>query len=458
MSERSNPVFVSDADTAFMRKCIWLLDPNRHRFPGTYCDHIRELAWRCARPDYPMGGLPEQALHELHDFLGESHADVSGELIAEWSRLVAQLRSTLSTIHVYRFGGGPKEWIQRHVFLMHIHDSGRYASLRVSQGLLDRLRKNTPAQGKFERWILEDLHDLNVKRQFVVAAPADQILTWGLQTLDREGRPKPKVGFHTPYSLARSLVDTVRDSLNEKDVVGTVMKLLDLGADVSATAQIYAAREWNETVLHEAIGWRDDDAAARTVSLLIEHGADVNARALRNRTALHDACTQGKVAAAAVLVEKGASTRARNSSGETPLLCAITRRPEHAAVALTSALLASSADPNARARNGDLPLHRAARNGLCGVVTLLLEAGADPNRQGVWGYTALYEAVSSVALIDEAALPTIVTLLPVSSAKDPKDDRHVSATEFLRRLIQLSTEPQPAAEIVLKLLEGATKP
>jgi hypothetical protein len=86
------------------------------------------------------------------------------------------------------------------------------------------------------------------------------------------------------------------------------------------------------------------------------------------------------------------------------------------------------------------------------VIELLLGAGANPNAAGLWGFTPLYEAISTVALIEDLALPSIRLLLCVANSKDPKDGDGQHASAFLRRVIKLSEGSHPAAEAALHLL------
>ena len=59
------------------------------------------------------------------------------------------------------------------------------------------------------------------------------------------------------------------------------------------------------------------------ITLLIEHGAEVNATDIELRTPLHEAATYGKVKACLTLIKHGANVNAEKNTGTTPLLRAI---------------------------------------------------------------------------------------------------------------------------------------
>ena len=169
------------------------------------------------------------------------------------------------------------------------------------------------------------------------------------------------------------------------------------------------------------------------VALLIKQGAEVKAKVPKRNigepgsSALHLAKT---AAIASLLLERGADREARNSSGETPLISAARRlntevcgylldkganpnaKDDHGTAALSTVmekhnavrnrnnvqqiaqlLLSYHADINARDVDGDTPLLVAALGGLTAQVEFLLSRGADPNIQGEQGLFPLRLAV-----------------------------------------------------------------
>jgi ankyrin repeat protein len=114
-----------------------------------------------------------------------------------------------------------------------------------------------------------------------------------------------------------------------------------------------------------------DHKSPALVQLLIQRGADVNARNEYGFAALHFALLEVSRA----LLAAGADVDARDKYGETPLHLA--SGTGH--VAGAELLLRAGADVNARNKSGEVPLHRAAFGGDVSTIRLLLSKGADVN-------------------------------------------------------------------------------
>ena len=76
---------------------------------------------------------------------------------------------------------------------------------------------------------------------------------------------------------------------------------------------------------HEFPDETKSHAKANTVTLLIDHGADVTAQDKTSSTPLHLASSFGGAEAARVLIKHGADVAARNGNHRTPLHLASTR-------------------------------------------------------------------------------------------------------------------------------------
>src|SRR5499426_2794268 len=140
--------------------------------------------------------------------------------------------------------------------------------------------------------------------------------------------------------------------------------------------------EGGSTALHHAAGYGPLD----NLQLLIDKGADVNAKNRRGSTPLHWAIHDE--AKARLLLAKGANVNAKQAQGRTPLYLAAMLGN---GVPTLRLLLSKGADPNLVAVNGQTPLMMAAR-GAVEAMQLLIEKGADVNAKDGAGETALMSA------------------------------------------------------------------
>lgn len=188
-----------------------------------------------------------------------------------------------------------------------------------------------------------------------------------------------------------------------------VVSLLDKGAQIDATTA-----GW--TVLHRAAAMTD----VPLVKLLLSRGADIEARspkdfvpnknplarmsssdmdeydevdasdADRGWTALLRAAMNGNEVMIRLLLEKGADIEARSPSNGTPLICAAEGKYE----AIVEYLLINGANVNAEDDFGWKPLHRALVNrGGERVAQMLLTHGADVDARCAYQKTPLHHAI-----------------------------------------------------------------
>jgi ankyrin repeat protein len=132
--------------------------------------------------------------------------------------------------------------------------------------------------------------------------------------------------------------------------------------------------------------------------LLLERGADVNARDRRGSTPLLLAMEWGSHEIAEFLLEHGARPNVTKIDGKTPLHLVFEgaeyySEGEEAEILVASvvrSLLDRGADVNAEDRNHTTPLLLAIRRKMYDVARILLERGADPNVKNDKGKTPLH--------------------------------------------------------------------
>jgi ankyrin repeat protein len=144
--------------------------------------------------------------------------------------------------------------------------------------------------------------------------------------------------------------------------------------------------EGGSTALHHAAGY----GPLANVELLINKGADVNAKNRRSSTPLHWAIhDEAKVR---LLLSKGADVNTKQAQGRTPLFLAAMLGD---GVPTMRLLFARGADPNLASANGQTPLMMAAVRGNVEGMQLMIEKGAEVNAKDGAGETALMFACTS---------------------------------------------------------------
>ena len=138
-----------------------------------------------------------------------------------------------------------------------------------------------------------------------------------------------------------------------------------------------------ETPMHVAA----DAGHADILSLLHEHGADLEGRGIIGQSPLHRASADEKLEVGKRLLDLGADINARTDDGRTPLY----RAAYFGKVEFTRMLLEHGARVDTQTNSGETPLHGAI-NGIGGVqvMRLLLEHGADVNARDKSGRTPFH--------------------------------------------------------------------
>jgi Ankyrin repeats (3 copies) len=160
------------------------------------------------------------------------------------------------------------------------------------------------------------------------------------------------------------------------------------GEDINAQA-------FGRTVLVDAIGRRD----LRMTSCLLDSGADVNDTNDDGRLALMCAARDGSSEGAELLLERGADPNAKGKVQLTSLHDAGIFGSEQEGIDTTDVLLKSGADLEARDSGGNTPLMRALALGRLHVVRHLLQRGSAVDVKNNHGKTALMRACSNEDLV-----------------------------------------------------------
>lgn len=150
----------------------------------------------------------------------------------------------------------------------------------------------------------------------------------------------------------------------------TMRLLLEKGADPN----FRDIEEHGGTLLHMVSRNQPGGSQTRRIHLLLEYGADLEARDEEGKTPLAAAVEDYTFETMPILLERGANLEARDNNGRTPLGAAIEYGVFHA----VHLFLEHGADLEARDSNGHTPLVLAVRFGRVQMVEYLLERGANP--------------------------------------------------------------------------------
>ena len=136
-----------------------------------------------------------------------------------------------------------------------------------------------------------------------------------------------------------------------------------------------------------------DSPYLTTVKLLLDHGAQIEARDEDRGTPLIFAAGHAQTEIVQLLLRRGANFQATDKYGNTALIlaaCECALATMNSAYDVVKALLEKGADVNARSKDGTTPLMNAAGGfGGVGIVKLLLDHGADLTAKDNKGQTAL---------------------------------------------------------------------
>ena len=162
-----------------------------------------------------------------------------------------------------------------------------------------------------------------------------------------------------------------------------------------------------ETPLHAVANgkYESQEDGVRVARLLLEHGADVNARDEAHWTPLHLASFCGKVEIVQLLLNHSAKSKARGGRGETPLhrVSCGKCKPQDG-VRIAQLLLEFGVNVNTEDKDQRTPLHVASNYGKLEIARLLLSHGADVYAVDRYGNTPLHHISRGKYDFEEAGI------------------------------------------------------
>ncbi|KFY91029.1 hypothetical protein V498_05706, partial [Pseudogymnoascus sp. VKM F-4517 (FW-2822)] len=171
---------------------------------------------------------------------------------------------------------------------------------------------------------------------------------------------------------------------------------------VNSSLQTGLADSYGRTPL----SWASENGQVAVAQLLLDKGAEVDAKDGNGETPLSLAAASGHEAVVQLLLEKSAEVDTNNTDGQTPLSLAAASGHE----AVVQLLLDEGAEVDAKdTESGQTPLSLAAESGHEAVVQLLLDKSAEVDAKETYGQTPLswaawsgHEAVMQL-LLDKGA-------------------------------------------------------
>lgn len=186
--------------------------------------------------------------------------------------------------------------------------------------------------------------------------------------------------------------------------------LLDRGADINSIDKRRRTPLHSVVDLDKAEGTEEDAAGQRqgtayfgvnpdearidTARLLLDRGADIEARTRTGMTPLHCASAAGRESLVEFLLDVGAAIEAADHTQRTPLCAAI----ESGRTEVCRLLLDRGASVAVQDSTKRTPLHYAAALAEPEIAEMLLSLGCDPNAAGLLGRTPLHDACANGAV------------------------------------------------------------
>lgn len=188
----------------------------------------------------------------------------------------------------------------------------------------------------------------------------------------------------------------------------------------------------------------------KEVEKIIQAGANVNANPYYgDKISLHYAAKKGKKNIVQLLIDKGADINAKDSSDVTPLHCAAAWGHKD----VTRLFISKGAELYAKCKaKGHMPLHCAVHNGEKETAKLLLQAGVDVNTKDNYGRSPVHEFVNAYKVqLSEEIIAQLIELLIESGADVNAQD------DYGNTVLHLAVLDERTHDIELLLIYGANE-
>ncbi|KNC84668.1 hypothetical protein SARC_03129 [Sphaeroforma arctica JP610] len=247
------------------------------------------------------------------------------------------------------------------------------------------------------------------------------------EQINRQGGMAAPEVFISP--LFRAVMDHRIDELR---------RLLDIGANIFETT------DKMRSLLHVAVAEGDTDI----VSLLLERGANVEAKDSAKNTPLYSALNVNGVFNSeiiALLLNSGADVNVKNKEQKTPLFMAVDSHENFSQIAnIVDMLLEAGADIDAHGPGKLTPLSRAAGESKTEIVAMLLTHGATVHTISYNGKTPLHRACYT------GSVDIIKLLLDAGADPEALDKKQNTPLRLAGHNHELSKEVLAEIEVLIK--------